>query len=83
MSEHNTPSAQWAELPSDTREFLQRLERDDIALLESGIELVRSSVTVGKFVRWLAISIAGGFLGALLLWEGAIKLAGWVKGAGR
>jgi len=73
---------QWEEMDPETRAFLARLKSEDIDLLENGIELVRSSLTVGRFVKWLVITCLGFFFGGIMLWEGILKVIKWFKGAG-
>lgn len=74
---------QWETIDPDTRAFFARLDKQDIVLLEKGIELVRASLTVGSFVKWLVITVLGFFFGGIMLWEGILKVVSWIKGVPR
>ncbi|WP_457664006.1 hypothetical protein [Sinorhizobium medicae] len=62
------------ELPPKTREFLARLDDDDIKLLEHGIKLIGAFLTVGGFVKWVIILTVSVLVGFVMVWENVGKL---------
>lgn len=62
------------ELPPKTREFLARLDEDDIQLLEQGIKLIGAFLTVGGFVKWVIILTVSILVGFVMVWENVAKL---------
>jgi hypothetical protein len=68
------------ELPAETREFLARLRAEDLKTLEDGIRLMVAIQVVGKFSKWLIITIVGFIFGAVMLWESILKVISWIKG---
>lgn len=62
------------ELPPKTREFLARLDDDDIKLLEHGIKLIGAFLTVGGFVKWMIVLVVGVLVGFVMVWENVAKL---------
>lgn len=79
MKEQARPVNAMNELPHNTREFLARLTAEDVATLEDGVKLVTALRRVGKVTKWLVLTIVGIFLGFVLIWEGVLKVLGWVK----
>lgn len=74
----NDPS-QFSDLPKETREFLAKLRPEELALLMDGIQLVSSSRVLGRFLKWLLLSIIGAFLAAASLGDAVIKLLSWSR----
>jgi hypothetical protein len=79
------------ELPKDTRAFLARLRPDELETLEAivampaedvrdGFRMVRDMRTVGKFMRWLILSMIALFVGSIMLYENVLKFLGYFKG---
>ena len=79
------------ELPEETREFLAGLRPGELETLQAlvempsddvrtGFKLVRDMRTVGKFGRWLIITIAAVFISTVALWGNGLKVIAWIKG---
>ena len=77
MDEQAQAANRLAELPEDTRKFLAELREEDIETLKDGLELVRASRTVGRFVKWLILGILGTVVGTVMLYENVVKVIGW------
>lgn len=77
MDEHARPADRLAELPDGTRKFLAQLDDEDIVTLKQGLGLIRSLLTVGRFTKWVIITILGMFLGAVMFIEAMQKLSAW------
>ena len=73
------PPENFADLPKETREFLARLRPEEIALLMKGIQLVSSAGVLGRFLKWLLLSIIGAFLAAASLGDAVVKLLSWSR----
>jgi len=72
-----TPASRFNELPSETQEFLSQLREEDIELLKDGLELVRSTRTIGRFMRWLILGILGLVVGTVTLYDNVVKILAW------
>ncbi len=79
------------ELPEKTRAFLAGLRPDELKTLEAiiempaedvreGFRMVRDIRTVGKFMRWLLVSMIALFVGSIMLYENIQKAIGYLKG---
>lgn len=68
------------ELPAETQEFLSQLREDDIALLKDGLDLVRSTRTIGRFMRWTILGFLAIMMGVVSLHDNAVKILSWVHG---
>ncbi|CAH1658803.1 conserved hypothetical protein [Hyphomicrobiales bacterium] len=79
MDEQKPPTERMADLPDETRAFLAQLQPGDIELLREGLGLLRSILTVGRFMRWLVITLAGLVIGSVMLWENIQKAGAWLK----
>lgn len=77
MDEHAKPATRLAELPEETQRFLAQLDEGDIVALKQGLELIRSLLTVGRFTKWVIITIVGMFLGLVMVGEGVQKVLAW------
>jgi hypothetical protein len=71
------PANRFNELPSETQEFLSQLREDDIELLKDGLELVRSTKTVGRFMRWVILGFLATMVGAVSFYENTLKIIAW------
>lgn len=78
MDPNATPANRFNELPTETQEFLSQLREEDIELLKDGLNLVRSSRTIGRFMRWLILGFLGLIVGTVTLYENVLKMWGWV-----
>jgi hypothetical protein len=70
------------DLPPETVQFLADLSREDIHTLRAGLPLIRMVIGFGKVTRWLVITLAGIFLGGVMLWDGVLKIISWMRGHG-
>ena len=70
----------YAELPEETRDFLEDLRPQEIVLLNKAINFMRSAETMGRFFRWSAILVVGFFLGTVALRDAIVKIWGWFSG---
>lgn len=77
MDENAKPAGRMIELPEKTREFLAQLDDQDIVTLNQGLGLIRSLMTVGRFTKWVIITIVGMFLGMVMVGEGVQKVLSW------
>ena len=79
------------ELPEKTRAFLAGLRPGELKTLEAiiempaedvreGFRMVRDMRTVGKFMRWLLLSMIALFVGSIMLYENILKVIGYLKG---
>ncbi|MFI5411280.1 hypothetical protein [Kaistia sp. UC242_56] len=90
------PSEKYADLPKETRDFLDelrpeevetirkiaRLGKDGTAQLLEAIKLAQSVMTVGRFARWAIIGLLGVFFGAVLLAEKIMQVVSWFSSGG-
>ena len=90
------PSGKYADLPKETRDFLDelrpeevetirkfaRLGKDGTAQLRDAIQLAQSVMTGGRLARWAIITVVGAFLGTLLLAEKIMQLIAWFAPSG-
>ena len=79
-SEDITPANRFNELPEETQKFLSRLDEDDIKLLEEGLVLVRSTLTIGRFLKWTLIGCLAVVVGTVSLYDNLVKIWGWFQG---
>lgn len=78
--EHETNAAdRFAELPQKTREFLSKLDEEGIDTLDQGIRLVRATMTVGRFARWMIVGVLGLFVGASMFLDSLQKIVAWLN----
>jgi hypothetical protein len=66
------------DISPETREWLTRLSREDIATLQSGLPLIRLIIGFGTVSKWLAITLVGMMVGTVMLYDAAIKLIGFI-----
>lgn len=79
MDEEKPPAARLAELPDETRAFLAQLQPGDIELLRKGLGLLGAILKVGGFFKWCIITLAGMFIGGVMLYENILKVIAWLK----
>ncbi|CAH1670854.1 MULTISPECIES: hypothetical protein [unclassified Chelatococcus] len=79
MDEQKAPATRLAELPEETLDFLAQLQPGDIVLMREGIGLLRAVSTLGRFARWVAITVLGLVAGSVLFWESVTKILTWTK----
>ena len=64
-----------------TLEWLKDARKEEIDQLDEAIKLVRSGRTVGRFMKWVAITTIGAFIVMSQFGEAVSKLWALVKGA--
>lgn len=63
MADDRTHADRYAELPEQTREFIEDLRPEEIQTLREAIRLVAAVGTVSRFLRWVVLgALAGLFL---------------------
>lgn len=77
MDSHAETANRFNELPAETQEFLSQLREDDIALMKDGLELVRSTRTIGRFMRWLVLAALAVLMTATALQDNFSKFVAW------
>ena len=75
--ERKDAAARYSQLPEATREFLEELREQDVALLGDAINFMRSARTMGRFFRWSAILVVGFFVGTGALRDAIVRIWGW------
>lgn len=60
--EYHNPVDRYAQLPEPTRQWLEGLRPEDIQDLNEGRKLLHSTRTLGRFGKWLAITVFSIFL---------------------
>lgn len=78
MDNDAKPAVRMGELPEKTRQFLSELDEADIATLRDGLGLIRSLMTVGRFSKWVIVSMLGMFLGGVMFIDGLQKVWAWL-----
>lgn len=79
MNNEARPADRLAELPEETRQFLSKLDEEDIETLDQGLRLVRATMTVGRFAKWLIVGILGLFVGMVMFVETVQRVMAWFK----
>ena len=84
-----TSSSFYLDIPNETRDFLDELRPEKVIRqiarlgpegskqLVEAIKLSQSVMTVGKFARWVIITILRIFFGTLLLAEKILQVISW------
>lgn len=68
------------DMNKDTADWLRGARPEEINQLVEGIRLVRSSRTVGKFLRWAVVTMIGAFVLMSQLGDVLAKFFRWVRG---
>lgn len=79
MDESVRPADRLSELPEETRKFLAELDEKDVATLRDGLGLIRSLMTVGRFSKWVIVTLVGIFLGGVMVVDGVQKVWAWIQ----
>lgn len=70
----------YAELPQETREFLEQLRKEDIALLAESINFMRSTKTMSRFVRGTFMVVFGTIIAIGSTVKGSQWVLEWLRG---
>lgn len=90
MQKDGTPD-RLLELPPEVRKFLAGLRDEELKTfreivklpaddIKDGFKFVRELRTVGRFTRWLIVTIVGIFIGTVVLYEYVLKAIGFFRG---
>lgn len=79
----NNPVDKFAHLPEPTRKFLEQLREEDIRDIINAVKFMKSSQTVGRFMKWSTMSVVGFFIVASQFGEAVQKLLHWMNLGGR
>jgi hypothetical protein len=67
------------DLSDETKKFLSDLRTEDIKTLQDGARLVNSAMTVGRFMKWVIISLLGMLAGIVMFGETVLKIVAWFR----
>ncbi|WP_375458901.1 hypothetical protein [uncultured Enterovirga sp.] len=70
-------------LPAHVREWLAGKSKPELEALDKMLRDYSAAQTIGKFGKWLGLTIAGVFLGSWGLAKAGIEIFAWLKGGGR
>lgn len=65
------------ELPPRTKEFLSKLDEDDIETLEDAMQFYATVRTLGRVGKWTVLTVLAIIVGFVSLYENLMKMAGW------
>ena len=77
--ESREPVAKYTDLPEETREFLDGMTAEDVAILATGIRWLRNILIILRFMKWLAGAAIVGFTSAAALTDSFGKFKAWLK----
>lgn len=77
MDEEAQTVERMIELPTRTKDFLSKLDEDDIDNLEDAIKFYATVRTMGRVFKWMAITILAVIVGIASLYENSLKIWGW------
>lgn len=80
--QENRTVDRFAQLSPEAKEFLSKIDNEDVELLKDGLNLIKSLKTVSKFMKWLILGVLGVFFGTVMLWETILKFLKLWKGLG-
>lgn len=76
--DNDAPTAnRLVELPERTKEFLSKLDDDDIETLEDAMQFYATVRTLGRVGKWTVMTILAIIVGFVSLYENLMKMAGW------
>jgi hypothetical protein len=76
------PVDRFAHLPEPTRHWLEQLREDDLADLNEAVKFHHSVKTIGRFGKWLIITVVASFVAAVQFGEAIQKALGWILRGG-
>ncbi len=79
MSPHADVPETMRELDEETREWLARLRKEDLTILELVIKYASFFMMLGRFGKWLLWGIVGLAVGMVALGESIQKIIGWIR----
>ena len=66
------------QMSAETRNLLDGLTKDDIAMIKAGIPIIRAVVGFGKVMKWIVIVLGGLLAAVVFLGESIYKIASWL-----
>ncbi|WP_181376109.1 hypothetical protein [Ochrobactrum soli] len=76
--DNDAPTAsRLVELPERTKEFLSKLDDDDIETLEDAMQFYATVRTLGRVGKWTVLTILAVIVGIVSLYENVLKMLGW------
>lgn len=73
----------FAQLPEHTREWLESISTQDVKDYQAALATYRAINTLGRFSKWLILTMLAVFTGAAAFGQALAQLAGWFKGVSR
>lgn len=65
------------ELPDRTKEFLSKLDDDDIETLEDAMQFYTTVRTLGRVGKWAVLTMLAIIIGVVSLYENVLKMMSW------
>jgi hypothetical protein len=79
MLEMSNTAKRFDDLSDEAKKFLSDLRTEDIKTLQDGARLVNSAMTVGRFLKWVIISLLGMLAGIVMFGETVLKIVAWFR----
>lgn len=79
MDQNAETANRFNELPPETQQFLSQLRPDDLELMKDGLDLVRSTRTIGRFMRWVVLGALAVLMTMTALHDNIVKMLAWFK----
>jgi hypothetical protein len=76
------PVNRFAHLPEPTRKWLEQLREDDLSDLNEAVRFYHNIKTVGRFNKWLIITVVASFVVAVQFGEAIQKAFNWIVRSG-
>ncbi len=76
MNDRRSPD-NYTDLPDHVREFLEDLREEELDLLHDAVVFMNTVRLVGRFMKWMIITVIGAFLGAAGLGDAITKIMNW------
>lgn len=65
------------ELPDKTKEFLSKLDDDDIETLQDAMQFYTTVRTLGRVGKWTVLTMLAIIIGIVSLYENVLKMMSW------
>jgi hypothetical protein len=72
------PVDRFAHLPEPTRKWLESLREDDVKDLAETVRMMHSAKTIGKFGKWLIVTIFVALVSGVAAGEAIVKIFKWI-----
>ena len=74
---YRNPVERFGQLPEPTRQWLEELREDDIQELNDAVKFYRTARAVGRFNKWLIITVVTIFVGAAAFGKALQEFWAW------